>query len=253
MTRRPPAIIGVLSSGDGGFDVRWGVDTFFPDSAPPEKVLIELNGVPFKELDGDDTSVEVPAPAILALGASLVQVGVIFLWSGSPPEEQQSVITVPVQLPGGGGTGVFPAMKPIVTLVRVQPQTPTAQRSITIHWKSNNYNDGNIFWGPENTATPFVRNIRPPNDSVSSGDFTTDQPLTPGKRYFFRVEVRNTLHSTTWISTTIFVRAAIEATAPIATTSVRQFLQATGRPVTTALATIIGAQKSLRRMLNLPG
>ena len=253
MTRRPPSIAGVFSSSDNGFEVRWGLDTFFPDSEPPEKVRIELNGVPFQELDGDETSVEVSAATILAMGTAIVHVGVIFRWSGSPAQELQSVASVPVQQPTAGGTGVFPAMKPIVTLVRVQPQTATASRSITIHWKSNNYNDGNIFWGLEGTTTPFVRNIRPPNDSVSSGDFTTNQPLTAGKTYFFRVEVRNTLHSTTWLSTTILVRAAIEATAPVSTTSVRQYLQSTGRPVTTGLASIVGPQKSVRKMLNLPG
>ncbi len=254
MTRRPPAILGVLSSSDGGFEVRWEVDTFFPDSEPPERVLIELNGVLFRELDGDDGSVEVSAAAIVALGTSLVNVGVIFWWSGSPPEEQQSVETVPVQRDGaGGGTGVFPAMKPIVTLVGVHAQTAAAPRSITIHWRSNNYNDGNIVWGSVNAATPFVHNIRPPNDSVSSGTFTTNRPLTPAMKYLFKVEVRNTLHSTPWISTTIVVRSAVEAQVVARTDSVRQFLQASGRPVTTGLASVVGPQKSVRKMINLPG
>jgi hypothetical protein len=44
MTRRPPSILSIASTAEGGLEVKWEVDTFFPDSAPPEKVLIALNG-----------------------------------------------------------------------------------------------------------------------------------------------------------------------------------------------------------------
>lgn len=250
MTRRPPSILGVLSTTDGGFEVTWELDQFYTDSAEPEKVLIDLNGVPFKELDGDEDSVEVPAATIAALGTPTVTVSVSFWWSGSPPEEQQSVVIVPVQtgtVPGN--TGVLPAMKPIVTLVHVQPQTGSTPRSIKIGWQSNNYNDGNIIWGPSNAPSAFTRNIRPPNDSVNSGVFTTDQPLSAATTYFFKVEVRNTLHSSTWLSTTVVVRSAVEAPAFTPTFSVRQFLQNSGRPMTSSLASLVGPTKSVRKML----
>jgi hypothetical protein len=212
--------------------------------------LIDLNGVPFQELGGDDVSVEVPAATLAALGAAVVTVSVSFWWSGSPPEEQQSAVVVPVQIGAGpGNSGVLPAMKPIVTLVHVQPRTVSTPSSIKIAWKSNNYNDGNIIWGPFNAPTAFTRNIRPPNDSVSSGVFSTDRPLSAGTQYFFRVEVRNTLHSPTWISTTVVVRSAMEIPASPPTFSVRQFLQASGRPVTSSLASIVGPARSVRTML----
>ena len=60
-------------------------------------MLIDLNGVPFDQLDGDETSVEIPAAALTALGTPVVAISVSFWWSGSPPEEQQSVVSVPVQ------------------------------------------------------------------------------------------------------------------------------------------------------------
>ena len=147
MTRRPPTILSVVSSADGGVEVMWEVDTFFADSATPEKVLVDLNGVPFDQLDGDEVSVEIPAEALAALGTPVVAISISFWWSGSPPEEQQSVVSVPVQ--GGevpGNTGVLPAVKPIVTVVAVRPRTVHAASGITIAWRSNNYNDGNIIW-----------------------------------------------------------------------------------------------------------
>ena len=250
MTRRPPAILGVWSAADGGFEVRWEIDQFFADSAEPEQVRIDLNGVPFDVLDGDEVSIEVPAATVAALAVAVVVVSVSFLWSGSPAEEQQSSVSVPVQSGAvSGNAGVLPAMKPVVTLVGVQPRTAVTPSSIAIAWKSNNYNDGNIFWGPSEAQRRFTRNIRPPNDSVSSGVFTTDQPLIAGTPYFFTVEVRNTLHSSTWISTTVVVRSATEAPARTITFSVRQFLQNSGRSVTSSLAGLVGPARSVRSML----
>ena len=222
----------------------WEVDTFFADSAAPEKVLIDLNGVPFDQLDGDETSVEIPAEALAALGTPVVAISVSFWWSGSPPEEQQSVVSVPVQTGGtdGGNAGVLPAARPIVTVVHVQPRTVHGPNSIKIAWQSNNYNDGNIFWGPASAPAAFRRSIRPVGE-VYSGTFTTDRALTPATQYVFKVEVRNTLHSPTWISTTVLVRSAAD------TLSVRQFLLASGRPVTTGLASLVGPARSLRKML----
>jgi hypothetical protein len=244
MTRRPPSILSIASTAEGGLEVKWQVDTFFPDSAPPEKVLIDLNGLQFKELDGDEDSVEIPAATIAALGAQVIAISVIFWWSGSPPEEQQSVVTVPVQTGGGGGgnTGVFPAKKPIVTIVNVQPRTVTSASSITIAWKSNNYNDGNIFWGPKNAPAAFRQNIKPKGE-VYNGTFTTNQPLSAAIEYVFKVEVRNTLHSPGWISTTIIVRSAAD------TLSVRQFLLTSGKPVTMGLAAVVGPTRSVHKML----
>jgi hypothetical protein len=250
MTRRPPTILGVWSSADGGFEVRWEVDQFFADSAEPEKVRIDLNGVQFDVLDGDEVSVEVPAATIAALAVAVVAVSVSFLWSGSPSEEQQSSVTVAVQSGAiSGNAGVLPALKPVVTLVSVQPRTAGTPSSITIAWKSNNYNDGNILWGPSDAQRRFRRNVRPPNDSVNSGVFTTDQPLIGGTPYFFTVEVRNTLHSPTWISTTVMVRSATDTPARTITFSVRQFLQTSGRPVTSSLAPLVGPARSVRKML----
>jgi hypothetical protein len=252
MTRRPPSILGAFWTSDGGLEVRWEVDQFFTDSAEPEKVLIDLNGAPFEELDGDETSVEVPANTVAAFGAAAIAITVSFWWADSPPEEQRSVVVVPAQTGAGtGNAGVLPAMKPIVTLLHVQPATAGTRASIKIGWESNNYNDGTIIWGPESAPRSYNRSIRPPNDSVRSGVFTTDQPLSAGTRYVFRVEVRNTLHSPTWLSTTVVVRSAIERPAVAPTVSVRQFLQASGRPVTSGLASLAGPTRSLRQMLRL--
>ncbi len=242
MARRPPVILSALSTADGGLEVKWEVDTFFGDSDDPEKVLVDLNGQLFEQLDGDETSVEIPAARIAAFPQQVV-ISVSFWWSGPPAEEQQSSVTVPVNQGGGGGAaGVLPAAKPIVTLVGVQPRTVNAASNIKIAWKSNNYNDGNIIWGPTGAPNAFTHNIRPVGEHYS-GEFVTNRPLTAATLYSFKVEVRNTLHSPGWISTTIFVRS------PADTLSVRQFLVTSGRPVTTGLATVVGADRSVHRLL----
>jgi len=236
MTRRPPSILGGAPSGTD-VEIRWEVDSFFGDSEAPEKILIELNGLPHAELDADETSVTIPGVAVTALGTQLVAVGVIFWWSGSPPDEQQSVFTFTIAGPVQGG--VYPAAPPQLNLVRVAPRTSTTPASITIAWKSNNYNDGNIVWGPESTPTAFRRSIRPRGE-VYSGEFTTDAALTPGARYVLRVEVRNTLHSPGWIASTITVAV------PAALWSVRGFLQLSGKPVDRGIAAFVGPSRSVR-------
>ena len=242
MARHPPTILSVVSTDDGGISIEWEVDTFFEGSETPDKVLIDLNGLSFQELEGDETSVEIPAATVAQLGPQ-VAISISFWWAGPPVEEQMSSVTVAVNQGGGAGnTGVLPAARPVVTLVRVQARTVSAPASITIAWRSNNYNDGNIFWGPVHEPTAFVRNIRPIGE-VYSGEFTTDKPLSASTQYVFKVEVRNTLHSPTWISTTIVVRSAVS------TLSVRDFLTTSGRPSTTPLGTVVGADKSVRKML----
>lgn len=243
MSRWAPSIVSVASSDGGGIEVKWEVDSFFADSEPPEKVLIDLNGAPFTQLDGDEDSVEIPAATLTGLGAPSVTIGISFWWSGTPPEEKQSVVTVPLQGPITGGSGVAPAARPIVTVVRVQQRTVQTPASITIGWRSNNYNDGNIHWGPAAIdPAPFHHSIRPVG-TVYHGTFTTDRPLDGNARYAFRVEVRNTLHSPTWIGTTIVVRSAP------ATLSVRKFLLDSGRPASTSLASLVGQPKSLHTLL----
>jgi hypothetical protein len=242
MTRRPPSILSVSSTSDGGIEVKWAVDAFFSDSATPEKVLIDLNGAQFQELDGDEDSIEIAAATMIAVGTPVVIISVSFWWSGSPPEEQHSVVSVPVQGPVNGNSGVLPAAKPIVTVVHVQHRTVTTTSSVKIAWQSNNYNDGNILWGPVSAPTAFRHNIKPVG-TVYSGTFTTDQPLSSATRYLFKVEVRNTLHSPTWISTTIVVQSAVE------TFSVRQFLLRSHKPVTTSLSQLVGPAKSVHKLL----
>jgi hypothetical protein len=242
MTRRPPTILSVLPTAEGGLEVTWEVDTFFDDSEAPEKVLIDLNGQPFVELEGDETSTEIPAETLAQLGVQ-VAIGVIFWWEGVPPDEKHSVVVVPLsQGAGPGNTGVFPAATPLVWMVRVSPRTVAAPAAIAIGWKSNNYNDGNIVWGPIHRPGDFRHSIRPVGERYS-GEFVTDQPLTAATQYVFKVEVRNTLHSPGWVSTTVVVRSAPD------TLSLRQFLIASGRPVTTGAATVVGPSRSLRAML----
>jgi hypothetical protein len=244
MTRWPPVILSVASTADGGIEVVWEVDSFFADAAAPEKVLVDLNGLPFQELDGDETSTEIPAEMLAALGTPTVVISISFWWSGAPPEEKQDSVVVPLQTggPGPGPAGVLPAAKPIVTVVQVRPRTLLSPNTIEIAWQSNNYNDGNIVWGRASDADAFRRSIRPQGE-VYSGTFVTDQPLTPATQYVFKVEVRNTLHSPTWLATTVVVRSASD------TLSVRHFLLASGRPVTTGLASVVGPSRSLRKML----
>jgi hypothetical protein len=242
MTRRPPTILSAASTSEGGIEVRWEVDTFYADSAEPERVLIDLNGASFQELEGDADSVEIPPETFTQFGAQVV-ISVSFWWSGSPAEEQQSSVIVPLHQGGGGAgnTGVLPAAKPIVTVVDVRARTANTPSHIKIAWQSNNYNDGNIFWGPRDRPAES-HNIRPAGERYS-GEFVTDKRLVSATQYVFKVEVRNTLHSPTWISTSIVVRSAAD------TLSIRAFLMASGMPVTTSLGSVVGLARSVRELL----
>lgn len=239
MSRRPPDIVSISPTSSGGIEVRWKVDDFFADTEAPEAVIIELNGVAIKKLDGDDTSFEIPAAAI-APSAQSITIGVIFWWSGEPPEEQQSAASVLVGT--GASAGVRPAATPILTILEVRPRTLAGPNRITIGWKSDNYNDGNILWGPAASPEAFKHSITPKGENYS-GSFTTDRPLLPVTLYRFKVEVRNTLHSPTWVHTLLSVLSAENSL------SLRQFLIASGRPVTTPVAAVVGPDRSVHHLL----
>lgn len=245
MTRRPPTILSALPTADGGLEVTWELDAFFGGSEEPEAVRIDVNGLPFPpELAGDETSVEIPAATIAALGAvSTIAVSVSFAWAGPPAEEQQSTVVVPVRSgPAAGSTGVVPAAVPVVTVERVQGRTLQAAPSITIRWRSNNYNDGEIRWGPEQAPQAFVRSIRPQGERYE-GTFTTDRPIAAATTHRFEVRVVNRLHSPTWVSATAAVRSAPDHV------SLRRFLEASGVPAAGSIRARVGAGGSLRRLL----
>jgi hypothetical protein len=243
MTRRPPTIVSVTSTADGGLEAEWEVDAFFGDAEPPERVTLNLNGILYKEFEADETSAEIPAEQLAGLG-SLVTISVSFWWDGSPNEEQQSSIVVPInQGSVPPPTGVHPASRAVVRLVRVQPRTLAVSASITVAWRGNNYNGANLYWGPTATApAQHARGINPVGERYE-GEFTTDQPVLPSTQYTFRVDVRNTLHSPNWLSTTIIVRSAPGGF------SVREFLIASNRPPSTGLASLVGPDKSIHKML----
>ncbi|PJJ62304.1 hypothetical protein CLV54_2103 [Compostimonas suwonensis] len=233
------------SASSSALELNWEVDSFFGDSEAPERVLVSLNGRLFTNLDGDDTTVSIPAAAIGSLGSTVIAVGVSFWWSGSPPEELQSVFTFAI--PGANNGGVFPAAPPSLSLVRNVPPTSNGPAVITISWRSNNYNDGNIFWGPTSNPRAFSRSIKPKGE-IYSGEFPTDRPLSPGTAYSFRVEVRNTLHSTEWLASTLIVVAAV-ATPAAASWSVRARLLASGKPLTAGISAFVGPSRSVRTWL----
>jgi hypothetical protein len=162
---------------------------------------------------------------------------------GPPVQELQSSAVVPVQVGAGAGqSGVNPAAKPVVTVVRVQPRTRQAASNIQIRWQSNNYNDGNIRWGGPGNPRAFVRNIRPVGENYQ-GTFTTDRPLVPATLHTFTVEVRNTLHSPGWLATAIVVRSAPDYV------SLRTFLIETGTPVTASVRSLVGPGRSVRELI----
>ena len=243
MTRHPPSLVSVTTTIEGGIEITWEVDSFFSDSEPPEQVRVDLQGIPVSLLDGDADSEEISPEAIAAVNLPVVAVSVTFLWLGPPVEEQQSSVVVPVQVgPGAGQSGVNPAAKPVVTLVHVQPRRPGTPSNIRIHWKSNNYNDGNLFWGPPGNPRAFAKNVRPVGENYE-GTFTTDRPLVPGALYTFTVEVRNTLHSPGWLATSLVVRSAPDYV------SLRRFFIDSGTPVTTSVRSLIGADRSVRKLV----
>jgi hypothetical protein len=240
MTRRPPSILSVVPTG-AGLEVRWEVDSFFDDSAQPEQVLIELNGVPFAQLEGDEESVEIPQAALEALRTTSVGISVTFWWNGDPPEEQQSSVIVTLAS-AGTGAGSSGAVRPAVTVVGVQPRTLRAPNTITIAWRSDNYNDGNIFWGTEAAPRAFQRSIRP-RGTIYHGTFTTDRPVLPKTNHVFAVEVRNTHHSPDWLRTTVVVRSAPNFA------SLRRFLGASGVSVPASLRAVAGPSIGLRNLM----
>jgi len=243
MTRRPPTILGVFPTEEGGIEIAWEVDSFFEGSEAAETVRVDLQGVPFSFLDGDADSEEIPRETLVALNQAVVAVSVSFLWMGPPSEELQSTALVPLQVGAvEGRAGVDPAATPLVSLVRVQPRTRQAASNIQIHWKSNNYNDANIHWGPPGSERASTEHI-PPVGTSYEGTFTTNRPLVAATIYTFAVEVRNTLHSPDWLSTTLVVRSAPDYV------SLRRFLLATGTPIGTSVRSLVGERRSVRTMI----
>ncbi|MGW0885845.1 hypothetical protein [Streptomyces sp. NPDC002671] len=242
MTRHPPAIESVAPTDDGNLAVEWSVDDFFADSESPDKVRIDLNGILFRELDGNSTEVQVPKAVILAFGAPEIFVSVSFFWDGSPSQELQTTappITVNGGAPATGG-GLPPP--PRVHIDKVQGRTLHSEPSITLSWASNNYNDANIFWGTVSQSPKFQVRI-PPHGDVYHGTFTTNRPLLAGELYVFDFQVRNTTLSQTWFSTKVVVRV------PVNISSVRKFMKISGLPTATNLRSLAGPGQSVRELL----
>lgn len=242
VTRRPPDILGVAALPGGGLEVRWATDTFFGDSEDPERVLIALNAQVVDSLDGDETSATIEAEQVSALAPGVLTIGVIYWWSGSPEETQQSAVQIPLSGgPGAGQAGVDPARQPEVS-VAVEPRTPTRPLRLRVEWTSHNYNDGEIVWGPRHAPEQYLHSIRP-RGTVYQGAWVTDRPVEPQTLYRVSVRVRNTLHSPTWLSTSVWVRT------PDTVLSVRAFLAAGGHAPAAGLRSAMGAERSVHRWL----
>jgi hypothetical protein len=122
---------------------------------------------------------------------------------------------------------------PILAIVARHPKTKTGENRITISWVSNNYTDGNIYWGAVGQGAPFRHSIKP-STSVYHGQFTTDRPLIPAVEYWFRVQVKNSFEGNTWVENDINTHALSNVR------SLREFLLASSLPTEGSVLKALG-------------
>ena len=241
MSHWPPNITQWGETSDGSLEIAWEVDSFFPDSEPPDDVLVDLDAVLYQDLGETGRSVTIPPKDLKRFQGTVLNVGVTFTWSGPPADSKVSSVSIqvgsPIPVQGNGPS------KPSVTIESTIPQTLHHPNQITLKWSSSSYNDGNILWGPIATPRIWSDSIKPKDDTYS-GEWTTDRPLAPRTGYSFTVQVKNSLTTNAWVETTTAGRSAANFQ------SVRQFLSASGVKGP-SLRTAIGHAGSLRQTMGV--
>jgi hypothetical protein len=241
MSHQAPSITEWGSTSDGSMKVAWEVDSFFPDSEAPDDVLVDLDGIEYRDLGSAAREIEIPPKDLKPFEGHVLIVGVTFKWSGSPADTKVSSVSI---LVGGSvapsGTG---PSKPAVTIKSATAQTLKHPNQIILGWSSYSYNDGNILWGPISNPRMWSHSIKPKTDTYS-GEWTTDRPLASRAIYSFTVQVKNSLTTNVWVETTVAAKSAVNFH------SVRQFLNASGVQGP-SLRKAIGHGGSLRQTMGI--
>lgn len=198
MSRKPPTIVAIYPLTDGSLRIEWDLDRFFEDPEHPEEleephqVWVELPTGPLPPMDGSSRSFDIPAELLEAYAGGQLTGSVVFRWAG-PPDDVLASAFGPIPVAGGGsrpgGSGQVP-QTPVVTVVARHPKTSQRPNRITISWSSYSYTHGLVIWGPATDPERYTHKFRP-RGTVYTGEFTTDQPLSPRTAYRFLVRVEN--------------------------------------------------------------
>lgn len=243
MSRKPPVITTIYMQSDGSLHLEWDLDRFFQDPELPDGVWVWIDGTVGELMPGDTTSFDIPAAVLTTLAPVTAIVGsVVFKWNGPPDETQASAFTYPATGAVPGHLGEAPTV-PTVRLVSRGAKTLRRPNQITIAWDSYSYNSGAIIWGPPSSPRSFTHEFKP-HGSVYSGQFTTDQPLTPRSEYVFLVQVTNSFHGRT-------VKTAITVGSEANIASLRRFLIESEVPPQTPLRELLPDSQSLRALLGV--
>lgn len=226
---------------DGSLTVSWEVETFFDDSEAPDDVVVQLDGAQYQDMGAAGRTITIPPKDLKRFQGTVLNVTVVFVWSGSPNDSKAS--TVPVPISGATPTQGSGPTKPTVTIVSATPQTLKQPNQLTVGWSSNSYNDGNIVWGPISNPKLWSHSIKP-KSAVYKGQWTTDQALVPHAAYSFTVQVKNSLTTNAWVETTIGAKSAANFH------SLRQFLSASGVSGS-SVRTAFGHARSIRQAMGI--
>lgn len=241
MSHWAPSITEWGETSDGSLRISWEVDSFYEDSEAPDDVLVELNGVQYQDLGKTGRSITIPPKDLKRFQGTVVNVGVVFVWSGSPGDSKVSTVSIPVA--AAAPTQTSGPAKPTVTIDSATPQTLKQPNQLTLSWSSTSYNDGNILWGPISSPRAWTHSIKP-KKTIYAGQWPTDNALAPHTDYSFTVQVKNSLTTNAWVETTIAARSATNLH------SVRQFLIASG--VTgSSVRSAFGHAHSLRQAMGI--
>lgn len=249
MSHQPPDIDTITykasdkSPGRFDLDVVWsipGPDSIIPGDRP-DVFRILVNGTLFREVDQNQTTTTIPG---LSPGTYVLSVCCEWKPNDHTADEKCSSVSLPVSSQSPSGSQGGPPT-PRLAVVARQPRLLNRRNQVTISWSSYSFNDGDIYWGQLGQPLTRHQSIRPQSDNDYHGQYTTDVETLSSARYQFRVQVKNSLTTNTWVSSDLVVTASENFR------SVRRFLTASGVPANTGIRGILRSAKtsSLKEMM----
>jgi hypothetical protein len=210
VSRQPPDIKEYGVADDWTVTVNWQLDPILLADAP-DSIEVFVDGSRFgPPLSPSSTEVTINSGTAHALPGPVLAIRIDFVWSDTFESPQSSAVRLPwPPLASAGQTLTRGPSIPTVSVLGLTPKTLRTENAIAIEWASYSFNDGQISWGPVGDGAAHTHSIKPrevPKDY--SGSFTTDQPLSGGRRYQFTVAVKNSLTTNVWVSKTLIVRSA---------------------------------------------
>jgi hypothetical protein len=117
MSHWPPKIVELSSTSDGALHVEWEIDSFFPDSEPPDEIWVVFGSYVYT-LDKDAREIDIPSSALAPFAGTTAGGTVTFKWIGPPDDVQGSPFYVSVTSAGYAQPSTTPTtlLTPVVGL-----------------------------------------------------------------------------------------------------------------------------------------